>query len=70
MIRFREALTKLAFSSGIVTGSENIQIISGAQQGIDLVAKGLIYPGETVLIERPSYSGAMQAFISRSARLI
>ena len=66
----REALTKLALSSGIVTGAENIQIISGAQQGIDLVAKGLIYPGETVLIERPSYSGAMQAFFSRSARLI
>ncbi|MDW7672818.1 MAG: PLP-dependent aminotransferase family protein [Bacillota bacterium] len=66
----REAVGKLAAAAGIQADPNSIQIISGAQQGIDLVAKGLVYPGENVLIERPSYGGAMQAFFSRSARVV
>lgn len=66
----REAVGKLASEAGIKSDPGSIQIVSGAQQGIDLVAKGLVYPGETVIIERPSYGGAMQAFFSRSARVI
>lgn len=66
----RTAVGKMANQLGIPCENENIQIISGAQQGIDLVAKGLLYPGETVLIERPSYGGAMQAFLSRNARIV
>ncbi len=66
----RTAVGKMAKQLGIQCENENIQIISGAQQGIDLVAKGLLYPGETVLIERPSYGGAMQAFFSRNARVV
>ena len=66
----RKAVGKMANQLGIPCENENIQIISGAQQGIDLVAKGLLYPGETVLIERPSYGGAMQAFLSRNARIV
>ncbi len=65
----RNRVAELAKKNGIHTTSEDIQIISGAQQGIDLVAKGLLQPGDNVLIERPSYSGAMAAFYSRGARL-
>lgn len=66
----RKAVGKMAENVGIKCESDNVHIISGAQQGIDLVAKGLLYPGETVVIERPSYGGAMQAFFSRNARVV
>ncbi|NLG86094.1 MAG: PLP-dependent aminotransferase family protein [Firmicutes bacterium] len=59
------ALTKL----GIKVSSNNIQVISGAQQGIDIIAKSLINPGDTVLVEEPTYPGALAAFRSRGARI-
>ncbi|RQD69709.1 MAG: PLP-dependent aminotransferase family protein [Tindallia sp. MSAO_Bac2] len=65
----RHRMSTLAKTNGIISSPEEIQIISGAQQGIDLVAKGLLQPGDTVLIERPSYGGAMAAFHSRGARV-
>ncbi|SDY25867.1 MocR-like pyridoxine biosynthesis transcription factor PdxR [Tindallia californiensis] len=65
----RQRMADLAKCNGISTTSEEIQIISGAQQGIDLVAKGILQPGDTVLIERPSYSGAIAAFYSRGSRV-
>jgi len=65
----REAVRHQAARAGIASEADDILVVSGAQQGIDLVAKGLIYPGDAVVIERPSYGGAMQAFYSRSARV-
>ena len=37
-------------------------ITTGSQQGLDLVAKVLIDPGSRVLVETPTYLGALQAF--------
>lgn len=41
---------------------ENVQVTSGSQQALDLVAKTLIDPGDKILIESPTYLGAIQAF--------
>jgi 2-aminoadipate transaminase len=41
---------------------ENVLIVSGSQQGLDLVAKVLLDPGDIVVIENPAYLGAIQAF--------
>ena len=41
---------------------EEVLIVSGSQQGLDLLAKALIDPGDTVLVETPTYLGALQAF--------
>ena len=54
--------------SGIKCGAETIQVISGAQQGIDLIARSLIMPGDRIL-ESPTYTGAMAAFRSRGAQI-
>jgi DNA-binding transcriptional MocR family regulator len=54
----------------INTQIDNIQIISGAQQGIDIIAKTLIDYGDIVFTESPTYTGAIAAFKSRSARII
>ena len=51
-------------------GARHVLVISGAQQGLDLVARCLIDPGDTVVIDRPGYLGAMQAFRAAGARLV
>lgn len=41
---------------------DNVQIVSGSQQGLDLLGKVLIDPGSRVLVEAPTYLGALSAF--------
>lgn len=47
---------------------DEIQIISGAQQGIDIVSKALLNPRDCVMIESPTYTGAIAIFKSRGCR--
>lgn len=47
---------------GLDIPPEEILITSGSQQGLDLIAKTLLDEGDTVLIERPGYLGAIQCF--------
>nr|WP_122011772.1 PLP-dependent aminotransferase family protein [Maliibacterium massiliense] len=49
---------------------ERVQIVSGAQQGIDVVSKAQLLPGDYVLCETPTYTGAVAAFTSRGAKVI
>ncbi|VTU38036.1 aminotransferase-like domain-containing protein [Variovorax sp. PBL-E5] len=39
-----------------------VLITTGSQQGLDLIAKVLLDPGSRVLVETPTYLGALQAF--------
>lgn len=41
---------------------EDILIISGAQQGIDLVSKAILNINDSVIVEKPTYSGALSVF--------
>jgi 2-aminoadipate transaminase len=47
---------------GIPTGAEQVLIVAGSQQGLDLIGKAFIDSGSAVLVESPSYLGALQAF--------
>jgi len=49
---------------------EHVLIVSGAQQGLDLVARCLLDPGDAVIIDRPGYVGAIQNFRAAGAKLI
>jgi DNA-binding transcriptional MocR family regulator len=49
---------------------EQVLVVSGAQQGLDLIARCLVDPGDTVLIDRPGYLGAIQTFRSAGANPI
>lgn len=40
----------------------NVQIVSGSQQGLDLLGKTLIGENDVVLVEAPTYMGALQSF--------
>ena len=47
---------------GIVATVDNVMITSGSQQALDLIAKLLINRGDRILVESPTYLGALQAF--------
>jgi 2-aminoadipate transaminase len=47
---------------GVEAEPERILITNGSQQGIDLVARALFDPGDCVIVEGPTYFGALQAF--------
>jgi 2-aminoadipate transaminase len=47
---------------GMEFTAEIIQVTSGSQQGLDLVGRAFLNPGDYVLTERPTYLGALQAF--------
>src|ERR671930_939275 len=49
---------------------DRVLILSGAQQGLDLLARCLIDPGDAVVMDRPGYLGAIDTFRSAGARLI
>jgi DNA-binding transcriptional MocR family regulator len=58
----REWLTGYMATLGVACGSENILITSGSQQGLDLIGRLLLSPGDRVLAEAPTYIGALRAF--------
>jgi 2-aminoadipate transaminase len=49
-------------ANGLATSPDRVLVVSGSQQGLDLIAKVLLDPGDVVAIENPSYLGAIQAF--------
>ena len=49
---------------GVTCTAENVLITSGSQQGLDFLGKLLVSPGDRVLVSRPTFLGALQAFNS------
>jgi len=58
----REMIARHTDRYGIEAKPENVLITSGSQQALDLIAKLLINRGDHVLVEAPTYLGALQAF--------
>jgi 2-aminoadipate transaminase len=55
---------------GRVFEAESVQIVNGSQQGLDLVGKVFLDPGDHVVLEDPSYLGAIQAFDAYQVRYL
>ena len=55
---------------GIAAKADELLITSGSQQGIDLVARVFLDPGDVVLVESPTYLAAIQAFAAYQVRLV
>ncbi|AZV58153.1 aminotransferase class I/II-fold pyridoxal phosphate-dependent enzyme [Clostridium sp. AWRP] len=49
---------------------DDILIVSGAQQGIDVVSKAILNTNDTVIVEKPTYSGALSVFKWRRTEII
>ena len=68
--RLREELAKLMQKDGVNITSNHLLIITSSQQGLDLVGKIFIDPGDVVMASRPTYVGAIQAFHSYGAQMM
>lgn len=67
----RETLVKLAHEEGIPSVEiDNLIITTASQQALDLTAKIFIDPGDTVIVEAPSYVGGLQAFQAFQANFV
>jgi 2-aminoadipate transaminase len=55
---------------GIATKLEELLVTTGSQQGLDLVARVLVDPGDAILVELPTYVGAISAFRNLQASLV
>ena len=57
-----DAIGSIMGQRGIPTTAERLLVTTGSQQGLDLVARVLLDPGDVVLVELPTYTGAITAF--------
>ena len=58
----REHLARKMSEPGIAIDKDDILITSGSQQALDLIGKLFIDPGDRVIVEAPTYLGALQAW--------
>jgi DNA-binding transcriptional MocR family regulator len=68
-LRARQVLARDLAARGVPARAEDVLITSGSQQGLDLVARALINPGDTILVEPTTYSGAIDLFTLAGAHL-
>jgi len=58
----KEELKAFMARQGEAVSTENMLVVSSSQQGLDLLSKVFIDPGDPVIVERPTYIGTIQAF--------
>ena len=58
----REKIAARLRATGIPTRADNIMMTQGAQQGLDLVARLMLDSGDGLVVEAPTYLGALAAF--------
>jgi len=66
----REMLVRHMERYGIHVTPANVLITSGSQQALDLIGKLMINSGDRLLVEAPTYLGALQAFNAYQARYL
>ena len=66
----REPLSRWFAEDGMHFSPDQIVITSASQQGLDLIAKVFLDPGDVVLVGLPTYIGAIQAFQAMQAKLV
>lgn len=66
----REAIAHWCQREGFSPAPEHVLVVSGSQQGLYLIARALLEPGDLVAVESPTYVGALQVFRAVSARLL
>jgi 2-aminoadipate transaminase len=66
----RQAIADLLKERGLTVDPNTVCVTSGCQQGLVLAAKVFVGAGDAVLVEQPSFLGALEAFRARGARVI
>ncbi len=58
----KHIVARMEAKNGVKTDADHILVTSGSQQGLDFSARVFLNPGDVVLLESPSYLGAVNAF--------
>ncbi|WP_030209724.1 PLP-dependent aminotransferase family protein [Streptomyces sp. NRRL S-87] len=66
----REAVAARATAHGLLTAADDVLITTGSQQALTLIATTLLEPGDTVLVENPTYLAALQCFGMAGVRVV
>jgi DNA-binding transcriptional MocR family regulator len=66
----RARLADLMAEEGAVADPESIVVTGGAQQALDLIGKVFVDPGDEIVVEAPSYVGALSAFSAYEPRYV
>ena len=66
----RRAIAERFEARGLATSPDEVLVTNGAQQAIDLVGRLLVARGDSVVLEDPTYLGAIDAFTLAGARLV
>jgi 2-aminoadipate transaminase len=65
-----ESCADILARRGIAAAPDQIMVTTGSQQGIDLIGRMFLDPGDVVLVELPAYTGAIAAFKNTGASLV
>lgn len=65
-----EVIAEIMRRRNAPTSMDRLLVTSGSQQGLDLVARVLLDPEDVVLVELPTYTGAITAFRNVQARMV
>lgn len=65
-----EAIAGIMEHRGAPTAMERLLVTTGSQQGLDLLARVLLDPDDVVLVELPTYTGAIVAFRNVQAQMV
>jgi DNA-binding transcriptional MocR family regulator len=65
----REALLEMLRANGVVAAHGELLVTGGAQQGLNVVARALLSPGDVVVCESPTWHGAFRAFRAAGAEV-
>lgn len=65
-----EAIAGIMATRQVATDLEQLLVTTGSQQGLDHLGRVLIDPGDVVLVEAPTYTGAITAFTHLQATLV
>jgi 2-aminoadipate transaminase len=68
--RLREQIARLLQDRLVPADADDLLVTSGSQQALTLIATTLLEPGDTVLVEDPSYLAALQCFALAGARVV
>lgn len=66
----RQAVSEICHSRGVACSAAQVYITSGSQQSLDIVARTLLDPGDTIVVERPTYLAALQVFQLAQANIL
>lgn len=69
-LRLREQITADLARQGVPAHPDDIVVTAGVQQGLDLVARALVNPGDIVLVDEATYSGALSVLWVAGARVV